>query len=123
MRGRETQGGVEGADTPGKEWRRVPIALPSPGRTAVCEVGGERVLLCHAEGRGFALEDRCPHQEQPLGGGRLMGFVLECPLHGGKLDVRDGRPLARPIRRAARSFELREHEGSLWIRLPGPDDS
>jgi nitrite reductase/ring-hydroxylating ferredoxin subunit len=53
----------------------------------------------------------------PLAGGRLRGTVLECPLHGGKLDVRDGRPCAQPIRKPATTFEVRPAQAGIEIRL------
>ncbi len=81
------------------------------------EVSGRRILLCQVDGQTYALEDQCPHVRVPLAGGRLDGFILECPLHGGKLDIRDGRAAALPIRRAAVVFPLRETSSGLEIQL------
>jgi len=81
------------------------------------EIAGQRVLLCNVDGTPYALEDLCPHVRVPLSGGRLTGSVLQCPLHGGRLDVRDGSPVERPIRKAAVVFRLRQNEGALEIEL------
>ncbi len=99
-------------------WCPVPVALPAPGEVIGFELAGTRVLLANAEGTPYALEDLCPHVRVPLSGGRLRGCVLECPEHGGKLDVRDGSPVERPIRRGAVTYALRQGEGGLEIRLP-----
>lgn len=105
-------------------WQPVPVALPEPGRSISFEVPGRRILLCNVDGTPYALEDLCPHVRVPLGGGRLVGHVLQCPLHGGRLDVRDGSPVERPIRRPAVVFPVRQHDGALEIDLgPAPEDS
>lgn len=90
---------------------------PAPGELVGVEAGGRRIVVCNVEGRLYALEDRCPHAAVPLRGGRLDGCLLECPVHGGRLDVRDGRPERAPIRRPARTFPVRAVAGGLEIQL------
>jgi len=88
--------------------------LPPGGLRAV-KVGELDLVVCHAEGAFFALENRCPHAFVPLDAGRLEGCVLECPLHGGRLDVRDGSPRAQPIRKPATTFAVRPVPGGIEI--------
>jgi nitrite reductase/ring-hydroxylating ferredoxin subunit len=99
-------------------WLELDVPLPPPGRMAAVEAGGLRLVLCNAAGAAYALEDRCPHAAARLSEGRLEGTVLECPLHGGKLDVRDGAPVAAPIRRPARRFALRSAGGRIEVEVP-----
>lgn|GEM_PF-1101147 len=99
------------------EWVAAGCAPPAESRAVAASVRGRRLVVCRAGGRLFALEDRCPHASEPLSGGALRGFALECPYHGGRLDVRDGRPLAPPIRRAARTFPVREAGAIVEIGL------
>jgi nitrite reductase/ring-hydroxylating ferredoxin subunit len=94
---------------------RVDVSGLGPGSLRAIEVGGRRILVCNAAGRFYALENRCPHIGVPLDGGRLEGTTLECPLHGGRLDVRDGSPQALPIRRRAVTFAVREVAGGIEI--------
>ena len=82
------------------------------------ETGGERLVLCNAGGTPYVLEDRCPHAFAYLSEGRLDGFMLECPLHGGKLDVRDGSPAAPPIRKPARTFAVRRVADRMQVEVP-----
>jgi nitrite reductase/ring-hydroxylating ferredoxin subunit len=96
----------------------VPVALPAAGGMTAFEAGGLRLVLCNAGGAPYVVEDRCPHAFVYLSGGRLEGAVLECPLHGGKLDVRDGRPVAPPIRKPARTFAVRRSETKLEVEVP-----
>ena len=90
---------------------------PEPGEMQAIETPGRRLVLCNAAGRVYAFEDRCPHADVKLSGGRLEGSVLECPLHGGKLDVRDGSPQRPPIRKPVATFEVRRVDGGFEIKL------
>jgi nitrite reductase/ring-hydroxylating ferredoxin subunit len=99
-------------------WEEVDVALPPPGGLTAFEAGGLRLVLCNAGGAPYVVQDRCPHAFVYLSGGRLEGSVLECPLHGGKLDVRDGRPVAAPIRKPVRTFAVRRSETKLQVEIP-----
>jgi 3-phenylpropionate/trans-cinnamate dioxygenase ferredoxin subunit len=100
------------------EWPDGPDAgAPVGNRVVGAVAGGQRVVVCRAGGQLYALLDRCPHASEPLSGGRLRGFALECPYHGGRLDVRDGRPLAPPIRRPGQVLAVREVGGRIEIGL------
>jgi len=99
------------------DWVAIPVALPPEGRTAPFTLHGEELLLCNAGGAPFVVRDRCPHARTPLAGGRLRGFVLECPLHGGKIDVRDGSPAAPPVRTPVATFAVRAADGVLEVAL------
>jgi nitrite reductase/ring-hydroxylating ferredoxin subunit len=102
-----------------EEWVAVDVSGLDPGATRALEVGGRNLLLCHAGGAFYALENRCPHAAVELTSGQLSGYVLECPMHGGKLDVRDGRPCAQPIRKPATTFAVRAARNGIEIRLEG----
>jgi len=99
------------------DWADIPVALPPPGGMAAFELAGLELVLCNAGGAACVIEDRCPHAEVALSEGRLEGHVLECPMHGGKLDVRDGRPAAPPIRRPVRTFAVRQAGDRLQVEV------
>jgi nitrite reductase/ring-hydroxylating ferredoxin subunit len=98
-------------------WADIPVALPPPGGMAAFELDGLELVLCNAAGAPCVIEDRCPHADVALSEGRLEGAVLECPLHGGKLDVRSGAPAAPPIRRPVRTFAVRQHGEQLQVEV------
>jgi nitrite reductase/ring-hydroxylating ferredoxin subunit len=89
----------------------------APGGLVAVEADGRRLLVCATHEGVFALENRCPHAAVPLDRGRLAGFELECPLHGGRLDVRDGSPRGHPIRRAATTFPVATVDGGIEIEI------
>jgi nitrite reductase/ring-hydroxylating ferredoxin subunit len=100
----------------------VDVSDLASGTLRAIEAHGRRLVLCRTEDGVYALENRCPHAFVPLDAGRLHGHVLECPLHGGRLDVRDGSPCAAPIRKPAIRYAVRAVAGGIEIDLgPAPE--
>jgi nitrite reductase/ring-hydroxylating ferredoxin subunit len=99
-------------------WHPIPVPLPAPGGSRRFELAGRDLLLCNAGGTPYVIQDRCPHARFSLQGGAIEGTLLSCPVHGGQLDLRDGSPVAMPIRKPARCYALRERAGGLEVALP-----
>ena len=59
----------------------------------------------------------CNHGGADLCDGYFDGHVIECPLHQGAFDVRDGRPVSAPATRAMRVFETRVKNGMVQVRI------
>lgn len=85
---------------------------------------GWRILLVRTSAGLFALEDRCPHQEQTMGGGLIHERSIECPWHSVAVDLATGEILntmgflGMPPMRV---FPVREEAGRILIDLPeGP---
>jgi nitrite reductase/ring-hydroxylating ferredoxin subunit len=89
----------------------------APGQTRAVSAYGLHVLVCNADGRFYAIENRCPHAMVRLDAAVLSGCILECPVHGGRLDVRDGSPQRHPIRRPATTFRVEERGDQIEITL------
>lgn len=100
------------------EWVAIGVDLPPEGRVVAFERGGRSLLLCHADGQPYVIANECPHAAVPLAPGVLRGCVLECPFHGGKLDVRTGAPVTPPIRRPVDCFPVRRAGDGLEVELP-----
>ncbi len=52
--------------------------------------GGDLAVFRNAEGRVFALLDRCPHKGGPLSQGIVFGDSVACPLHNWTIGLDDG---------------------------------
>lgn len=102
---------------PDTTWMRIPVPLPAEGRVAAFEIDGKNLLLCNASGDAFVIANQCPHAAVPLAPGVLRGCVLECPFHGGKLDVATGKPVAPPIRVPVATFAVRGSGEDLEVAL------
>ena len=66
---------------------------------------GTRLCLVRSHGQVFALLDRCPHRDFGLSGGDLVEpFILECPWHGARFDVRSGCMVKGPAEEGVETF-------------------
>ena len=90
--------------------------VPDPGRVIV-EVDDTLVVLIHAGGQYYAIDDVCTHDGGPLGEGPLDGYTIACPRHGAKFDVRDGRALTMPATRPTRVHEVRVVGDNVQVKL------
>jgi nitrite reductase/ring-hydroxylating ferredoxin subunit len=93
-------------------------ALRDAGRRIVRQ-GGKQVLLIAAEGRLFALANRCPHEGYPLSEGTQgPGCVLTCNWHNWKFDLATGAALTG--RDPVRTYALAVRGGEIFVDLTDP---
>ncbi|MEM1265372.1 MAG: non-heme iron oxygenase ferredoxin subunit [Pseudomonadota bacterium] len=59
----------------------------------------------------------CNHGGADLCDGYFDGHVIECPLHQGAFDVRDGRPVDAPVTRPMKTFPSRVVNGVVQIEI------
>lgn len=60
-------------------------------RAKSVSLGQERVAVIHYEGEAYALTNVCPHQNGPLGEGKVVNGFLECPWHGFQFSPEEGK--------------------------------
>jgi 3-phenylpropionate/trans-cinnamate dioxygenase ferredoxin subunit len=73
------------------------------------------VLLFRIGDQFYAVEDVCSHDGQPLTDGKLTGTSIECPRHGARFDVRNGRPLCMPAVEPIATFEVRVQGNDILL--------
>ena len=89
-----------------------------PGTARVVEVGGESIALCRVEdGDLYAIENRCTHDDGPLGEGELDGDRIECPRHGALFDVTTGRAVTLPAIGKVRCYAVQVADGNVQIEV------
>ena len=71
------------------------------GKVKVVRVGDAPIGLTKVEGEFFAFADVCTHDDGPVAEGELDEYIIECPRHGAKFDIRSGKvkqlPAVMPI--------------------------
>jgi nitrite reductase/ring-hydroxylating ferredoxin subunit/uncharacterized membrane protein len=77
---------------------------------------GVPILLVRAKDRVFAIAETCPHLGGPLSEGKLDGTTVQCPWHGSRFCVEDGRVAGGPATFPVRRFDVREHAGKIEVR-------
>jgi nitrite reductase/ring-hydroxylating ferredoxin subunit len=96
---------------------RIPLStLDSDGR-AVIEVNGRDIAVFVVDGAVYALDNRCPHEGNPLVEGEMLGPTLTCAYHGWRFDLETGACLHgdEPLRRYP--GEIRD--GEIVISVDG----
>jgi 3-phenylpropionate/trans-cinnamate dioxygenase ferredoxin subunit len=86
-----------------------------PGTRKVAEAGGGSVLICHTNGRFYAVSNICSHANEKLECGRLGRTWIACPLHGARFELATGRAMNPPAVRPIATFEVRLVED--WIEI------
>lgn len=100
----------------------IPVAktseVPDPGKLLV-EVGERLVVLIHAAGHWYALDDICTHDGGPLSEGPLdpQSATIACPRHGAKFDIRTGAALTMPATKPTTSHDVRVEGDQVLVRL------
>jgi 3-phenylpropionate/trans-cinnamate dioxygenase ferredoxin subunit len=85
------------------------------GKFVKAEVGGLRCIVARVDGRFYAVEDNCSHEDYPLSYGCLEGDRIKCSLHGSRFSLATGEPLEEPAERPIRTFRCAVEDGWVWV--------
>jgi 3-phenylpropionate/trans-cinnamate dioxygenase ferredoxin component len=88
----------------------------APGEMKFAAVEGERIVLANVEGSFYALRDVCGHRNAPLSRGRLVGHLIECPLHFAQFDMRTGKLVDGPVSADVPVYEVRVEGDTVYAR-------
>jgi nitrite reductase/ring-hydroxylating ferredoxin subunit/uncharacterized membrane protein len=94
----------------------LPDAELAEGQMRKVEAHGAPVLLARVEGRVHALAHTCSHLGGPLSEGELKECSVQCPWHGSRFSLEDGRVLDGPATFPQPCFETRVNEGQIEVR-------
>ena len=88
----------------------------APGQLKWVAVNRERVVLANIDGTFCALRDVCGHKSAPLSRGRLVGHLIECPLHFAQFDMRTGKLIDGPVSADIPVYEVRVAGETVYAR-------
>ena len=74
---------------------------------------GNRILICNVEGKLFAVDDRCTHEDASLYLGCLKGDQVQCPLHGGMFNVKTGQATVEPAEFTLKTYDVVKLDNNL----------
>jgi len=80
---------------------------------------GVPVVLLRQGLQFYAISATCPHAGGPLDEGTLQGDVVECPWHGSRFCMRDGRVLTGPATVNAPRYDVRVRKGQVELKRIG----
>jgi len=79
---------------------------------------GIGIILVKREGSVYAIRNRCAHMACPLAGGVLDGFIVECPCHDWRFDIRTGEFVsAREL--GVPTYETKVEGGQVHVLMEG----
>jgi len=91
-------------------------ALPKDDVIGV-DVDGRDLAICTVGDAVYAIDNICTHGQACLSDGFLDGHQIECPLHQGRFDVRNGQPLCDPVEEPLRSYPVKIEAGRVYVQL------
>jgi nitrite reductase (NADH) small subunit len=88
--------------------------VPVRGSRLVQTQQGNIAIFKSAEGRIFALWDKCPHKGGPLSQGIVHGESVTCPLHNWVIGLETGE-VKGPDQGCARKVKCKVDAGMIYI--------
>ncbi len=96
--------------------------IPIDGGGCV-KVGEEQIAIFHYDnGEWYALQNRCPHQNQEVLSKGLLGDTqgepkVACPMHKHTFSLKTGKHLGGNPCMHLKTYPLKIEEGVIWIDL------
>jgi nitrite reductase/ring-hydroxylating ferredoxin subunit len=88
-----------------------------PGQMKRVFVEGIDIALCNLGGEYHAIDNICTHAYACLTDGYFESAVLECPLHGGRFDVKTGAALGGIVTEDLRLFAVRVEGDAVLVSV------
>ncbi|WP_069865829.1 non-heme iron oxygenase ferredoxin subunit [Pseudomonas citronellolis] len=73
--------------------------------------------LYKVDGEVFATDNICSHGHARLCDGFLEDGQIECPLHQGRFDIRNGKAMCEPLTEDIRAYPVRVEDGNVFLRV------
>lgn len=64
----------------------------------------------------YATDDTCSHMQASLTEGEQHGYIVTCPRHGGRFDVRTGQAVRFPAVAPIDTFPVEIKNGQIYLR-------
>jgi naphthalene 1,2-dioxygenase system ferredoxin subunit len=88
-----------------------------PGSVIGVKAGDLDVALYSIDGQIYATDNICTHAHAHLSDGWLEDDIIECPLHGGRFEVKSGKGLGAPITCDVKTFPVRIEGEEIQVNV------
>ncbi len=89
------------------------------GEVRVMQCGSRSLAVSNIDGALYAIDNRCTHDNGPLGEGKLRGDRVICPRHGAAFDARTGKVLTLPAVRSVNAYPVTIEGDEVYIDCEG----
>ena len=79
--------------------------------------GSQKIAIYRTEKGFFATALFCTHFRQNLEMGIVIGCVIECPLHGGRFDLRTGKALSAPVSKDIKTYPVKVEGNRVFVQV------
>jgi nitrite reductase/ring-hydroxylating ferredoxin subunit/uncharacterized membrane protein len=79
-------------------------------------VAGVPVVLLKLGEKYYAISATCNHAGGPLDEGELQGDIVQCPWHGSRFKMRDGKPVTGPATFRQPRYDVRVRNGIIELK-------
>jgi len=97
------------------------VAEIPEGTAKTVEINGHKIVVCHAEGTFYALDDTCSHAEASLGEGEVDSdeLTIECPRHGSQFSLETGKPRNLPAYEPVTTYAVSVQDDAVFVEYSG----
>lgn len=81
------------------------------------QVQGRDIAFYRIDDDVFATDNICTHGHARLCDGFLEGHEIECPLHQGRFDIRNGKAMCEPLTENIRTYPVKIEERRVYVAL------
>ena len=81
------------------------------------DINEKSIALYQVEGEIYATDNICTHGNARLCDGFLEGHEIECPLHQGKFDIRNGKAMCAPLTEDIRIYPVKIENGWVLVEI------
>jgi naphthalene 1,2-dioxygenase system ferredoxin subunit len=81
------------------------------------EADGKSFALYLVEGEVYATDNICTHGNARLCDGFLEGHEIECPLHQGKFDIRNGKAMCAPLTEDVKTYPVKIEGDRVFVEV------
>jgi len=87
------------------------------GSMKAVRLKGKPILLVKFGGEVYGVSNYCPHAGCTFQGGILTGYIVMCPCHGWKFDVRNGQYQEIPQVKLD-CYRCKIENGKIYVEIP-----
>lgn len=81
------------------------------------DAGGKSFALYMVDGEVYVTDNICTHGNARLCDGFLEGHEIECPLHQGKFDIRNGKAMCAPLTEDVKTYPVKIEGAQVFVEV------
>ena len=95
----------------------VPLASIENEDVVRFDHGGKTFAIVRIDEQVYVLDGLCTHEAAHLADGMVMDHLIECPMHNGRFDVRNGHAVRAPACIDLHTYPAKVENGMVWIEV------